>query len=56
MIAWAILLSFVVFLFYVLEAVVASALIFVVVGSIMSMVYFNQNKLLYMPGTFKLNK
>jgi len=49
MIIWAVLLSFVVFLFYVMEAMVAFGLIFVICGSLMSFVYFNQNKLLYMP-------
>ncbi len=53
MILYAILLSFIVFLFYVMEFIVAFGLIFVVVGSLMSLVYFQQNKLLYMPGTFE---
>lgn len=54
MIIGVVLLSFIVFLFYVMEAIVAFGLIFVITGSLMSLVYFNQNKLLYMPGKSKL--
>ena len=52
MLLWAILGCFIVFLFYVLKTMVAISLISVVVGGIMSLVYFNQNKLLYMPGKY----
>jgi hypothetical protein len=54
MLLWALIGSFIVFLFYVLETLVACSIITVVVGGIMSLVYFNQNKLLYMPGTYSL--
>lgn len=56
MIIWAVLLSFVVFLFYVMEFFVAFGLIFVICGSLMSLVYFNQNKLLYMPGKIQFHQ
>ncbi len=52
MLLWAILASFILFLFYVLEFMIAFGLIFAIVGGLMSLIYFNQNKLLYMPGTY----
>lgn len=54
MLVWMFLGGFVAFLFYVLEVFVALSLIFVIVGGLMSLVYFNQNKLLYMPGIFNV--
>jgi hypothetical protein len=55
MLLWAILGSFIVFLFYVLETMVAISLISVIIGGLMSLVYFNQNKLLYMPGKYSFS-
>lgn len=52
MLVWMFLGGFVAFLFYVLEVFVALSVIFVIAGGLMSLVYFNQNKLLYMPGTY----
>ena len=52
MLLWVILGSFVLFLFYVMEFIVAFGLISVIVGGLMSLIYFYQNKLLYMPGKY----
>lgn len=50
MLLWGILVGFLFFLFYVFEMLVALAILFVIIGGLMTTVYFNQNKLLYMPG------